>query len=118
MKDLGFAQPKHQPVSYNPKIVTAFFAEFGIPAPDFEHQFHPSRRWRLDLSWKEFKVAVEVQGGLWIRGGGRHQRGAAMLKEWEKLNELAAMGYRVIYCQPCDICTTQTALLVKRALGL
>ena len=74
--------------SYNPKVVTAFFAVYGIPAPWFEHKFHDNRNWRFDSAWLEAGgkpyVAIEVQGGIW--GGGRHNRGAAMLKEWEKLN--------------------------------
>lgn len=41
-----------------------------------------------------------------------------MLKEWEKLNEAAALGWRVIYCQPDDLCTLATVDLIKRCLGL
>ena len=52
--------------SYNQKVVTAFFASQGIPAPDFEYQFHETRRWRFDLAffWEPKPVAIEVQGGL------------------------------------------------------
>ena len=28
----------------------------------FEHRFHPSRLWRLDLAWPEEKLAVEIDG--------------------------------------------------------
>lgn len=107
--------------SYNPKIVTAFFREEGIPEPTYEWRFHSSRKWRFDLAWVLFyenwgnvKVAIEVQGGIWQ--GGRHNRGAAMLKEWEKLNEAAAMGWRILYCQPQDLCTVAFAQIIKRTL--
>jgi hypothetical protein len=118
-------------LSYNPKIVTTFFLEEGIPAPVFEFKFHPERKWRFDLAWTDSEyhhtthfepgyvprpVAIEVQGGIW--SGGRHNRGAAMLKEWEKLNEAAAMGWRIMYCQPSDLCTVQFATLIKRALWI
>lgn len=106
--------------SYDPKVVTAFFAVYGIPAPWFEHKFHHTRKWRFDIAWLEAGgkpyVAIEVQGGIW--GGGRHNRGAAMLKEWEKLNEAAAMGWRILYCQPSDLCTFKFVRTLKRALNL
>jgi uncharacterized protein (UPF0128 family) len=107
--------------SYNQKVVTAFFASEGIPEPEYEFKFHATRKWRFDLAWKRYTdggkhLAVEVQGGIW--SGGRHNRGAAMLKEWEKLNEAAAAGWRIMYCQPSDLCTVDFARLVKRALNL
>lgn len=118
---------KRKPVTlsgrYNPKIVVAFFKEHGVPPPQFEWNFFHERKWRFDIAWPEYdegrggrNLALEVQGGIWSAGA--HNRGAAMLKEWEKLNEAAALGWRVIYCQPSDLCTLATAELIKRCLGL
>lgn len=115
---------------YNPKVVTAFLAEFGIPEPFFEYKFSPARKWRFDMAWPRIfypniiirgygempSLAIEVQGGIWTRG--RHTRGAAMLKEWEKLNEAAALGWRILYVQPNELCRSETAKLIKRALYL
>ncbi len=99
---------------YNPKLVTAFYVEHGIPEPVYEFVFASPRRWRLDLAWPDSKLCMEVQGGIWVKG--RHNRGAAMLKEWEKLNFLAELGWRVIYVQPRDLCLKDTADLIKRCL--
>lgn len=57
-----------------------------------EHRFHPSRRWRFDFAWPDARVAVEIDGGQWARGGGRHNRDS----DREKLNEAAALGWRVL----------------------
>jgi hypothetical protein len=100
--------------AYNPATVNAFFATHEIPAPHYELAFHPDRKWRFDMAWGQEKVALEVQGGIW--GGGRHTRGAALLKEWEKLNTAAADGWRILYCQPDDLLTAQTANYIKNAL--
>lgn len=101
-------------MKYNSAIVARYFVEMGLPEPEFEYRFHPKRKWRLDIAWPGKKVCVEVQGGIFIRG--RHTRGAALLKEWEKLNTLAEMGWRVLYCQPKDICTIDMVEQIRRCL--
>lgn len=58
-----------------------------------EHRFHAKRKWRLDFAIVDAKVGIELQGGLFIQG--RHTQGAALLKEYEKLNAAQALGWRV-----------------------
>ena len=70
----------------------------GLPEPVAEFRFHPTRRWRFDWALVEQKVALEVQGGLFVQG--RHARGAALLKEFEKLNTAAVMGWVVVFVTP------------------
>ena len=102
--------------SYNPTIVNAWLKEQGIPCPMYELTFALPRKWRFDLAWPGHRLALEVQGGIFA--GGRHNRGAALLKEWEKLNEAAALGYRVMFCQPADLCTEAMAETLRRALAI
>jgi hypothetical protein len=101
-------------MKYDQKIVTAYLLEQGIPAPVYEYKFHPVRRWRFDLCWLPQRLALEVQGGIFVRG--RHSRGAALLKEWDKLNTAAGMGWRLLYCQPRDLCTDAAAEYIRNAL--
>lgn len=102
--------------SYNPKIVAAFLADQGLPKPEWEFRFHPERKWRFDLCFVEHKLAIEIQGGLWTRG--RHTRGAALLKEYEKLNAAAALSWRILFVTPDQLCTQSTVSLIKQCLGL
>ena len=88
--------------------------QVGIPEPTYEHVFHPTRKWRMDLAWPEQKVFLEVQGGIFTNG--RHARGAAMLKEFEKINTASSMGWRVLYCQPSDLCMMKTVEVIRAAL--
>lgn len=105
-------------MKYNTSIVIAFFRSVGIPRPTLEHTFHPTRKWRFDFAWPNGinPVALEVDGGIWIAGG--HNRGAQMKKDWEKRNAAAALGWRMIYCEPKDLCTDTTANVIKECLGL
>jgi hypothetical protein len=82
--------------------------------PVFEYRFHPTRKWRMDIAFLESKVFVEVQGGIFIRG--RHVRGASLLKEWEKLNTAAVMGWRCLCCQPRDVYRAEFVRKVKEAV--
>lgn len=59
-----------------------------------EHRFHKIRYWRFDFAWPEFKVAVEIEGGVWVKG--RHNRGAGFIEDCHKYNEAARMGWTVL----------------------
>lgn len=73
----------------------------GLPTPDREYAFHPSRRWRFDFAWPQHMVAVEVEGGIWTRG--RHTRGAGFEADAEKTNAATALGWRVYRYTPTHI---------------
>lgn len=58
-----------------------------------EHRFHPIRKWRFDFADVENKIAVEIDGGVFIQG--RHSRGAGYRSDAEKFNAAAVLGWRV-----------------------
>jgi hypothetical protein len=116
---------------YNPKIVTAFFKEYGVPEPVFEFCFDSERKWRFDLAWPDQLIGrntqthahlqfsllyIEVQGGLF--SGGRHTRGAALLREYEKINRASVLGWRGLFVTPQQLLTKQTVNMVRECLGL
>jgi hypothetical protein len=86
----------------------------GLPEPVPELRFAPPRRWRFDWAWERQRLALEVQGGIF--GQGRHTRGPALLKEFEKLNAAAAAGWRVIFCTPQQIRNGEALTAVEAAL--
>ena len=54
-----------------------------------EHKFHPTRRFRIDY-FHESGVAIEIEGGIWIRG--RHNRGMGFLSDMQKYNLMSERG--------------------------
>ena len=66
----------------------------GLPEPEREYRFHPTRRWSFDFVWPDAMLAVEVEGGVWAQG--RHTRGAGFIADCEKYNEAALLGWRVL----------------------
>ena len=102
--------------TYNVAFVKQVWAAAGIPTPQVEYQFDDTRKWRFDFAWPESTVALEVQGGIWTHG--RHTRGAALKKEWKKLNAAAVAGWRILYCQPSEVTGTRMVNNIKKALGI
>ena len=68
----------------------------GQLQPDPEYKFLPLRRFRFDWAFPVYRVAVEVDGGVWLPHGGRHGTD----KDREKLNLAAANGWLVLRFSP------------------
>jgi len=69
----------------------------------------------MDFAWPEQRVYLEINGGIFIRG--RHSRGPALLKEWEKIAAATALGYRPLFCQPSDCTKPETINAIRLALS-
>lgn len=99
-------------MKYKAQIVRAYFMDCGLPDPEMEYRFHPVRKWRFDFAFLPYRVALEVEGGIFIPGGGRHNRPVTMIKDQEKYNVAASMGWRVLKCQPKHLCMADTVKLI------
>jgi hypothetical protein len=75
-------------------IISAAANDAGFGEPEWEHRFHPVRKWRFDLSWPALKVAFEREGGTWQ--GGRHVSGAGFRNDCEKYNAAQILGWIVV----------------------
>lgn len=70
------------------------WAEIGGEPCLREHRFAPPRRWRFDFAWPGDRLAVEIEGGSFVRG--RHQRPSGYRADCEKYNAATALGWRVL----------------------
>jgi very-short-patch-repair endonuclease len=86
----------------------------GLPKPVAELTFHPTRKWRFDFAWPEYKVALEVNGGSWIAG--RHNTGSGSAKDREKFTNAAMLGWRIAYCTPQELNTSALLLTIRQCL--
>jgi hypothetical protein len=87
----------------------------GLPEPTPEYEFHPTRKFRFDYALPEHKIAIEVEGGIWREGGGAHSHPSNILRDLEKYNEAACLGWRVLRVVPEKL--TEAVLLIARAIG-
>ena len=62
-----------------------------------EHRFG-KRRSRFDYACLSLMVAIEVEGGVWVRG--RHTRGKGFIEDMKKYNHATVLGWRVLRYTP------------------
>jgi len=69
--------------------------------PEREFQFDADRKWRFDVAWDEYKVAVELEGGLWVKS--RHRTGKGYQADIEKYNAAVNRMWRVLRFSADDL---------------
>jgi len=109
-------QTRKQAAQWKADFFLALLKHERLPLPTTEFLFHPTRKWRFDFAWPDQKVALEVDGGIWIKGGGRHTRGSGWLKDTAKLNTAASLGWRLLRTTPSGLHDLETIALIKRTL--
>lgn len=68
-----------------------------------EYRFDEERRFRFDYAIGMPKLAVEIEGGVWLRNGGRHNRGSGFVRDIAKYNLAAVHGWAVLRFTPQDV---------------
>lgn len=86
----------------------------SLPLPRLEFKFHPSRKWRADYAWPDHGLILEVEGAVWTHG--RHTRGSGFVKDMQKYNAAAMLGFRILRVQPRELCTMNTINMVGTIL--
>lgn len=71
----------------------------NVPCPERQVQLLETRKFTVDFVWRKQRIAVEIDGGLWMqnqvgRGGGAHSRPANIIRDMEKSNLVQRAGYR------------------------
>lgn len=68
--------------------------EAGIDGFETEYRFAPPhmQAWRFDFCWPSLMLAVEVDGGTRLPGGGRHNSD----NDRVKINNAVLLGWRVL----------------------
>lgn len=102
------------PTFQHPDTLVAQCKMGGLPVPVREYKFGATRGWAFDCAWPDRMIALEVDGATWANG--RHTRGSGWLKDQEKLNEAAILGWRVLHVTPEQVNDWSAFGLVERVL--
>lgn len=75
-------------------LLEKHLGELGIRNVEVEYRFCKDRLWRADYYIPEWRILLEIEGGLYIRG--RHSRGAGMEEDILKYDTATMLGFRVL----------------------
>ena len=67
------------------------------------------RGWRFDYAFPEFNVIVEIDGGIWLPGGGAHSKPSDIVRNMRKRNDAALAGFFVLAFQTSDVRSKSSA---------
>ena len=104
------------------------FAGAGLPRPEREYRFAEPRRFAFDLAWPEpYYVALEIEGGVFGKGKpcplcnarpvAGHRSIDRFLRDMEKYNLAASMGWCIIRVLPEQLESGEAVALVENALA-
>ena len=88
----------------------------GLPRPREQFKFHDTRRWSSDFAWPDKKIIVEIEGGIWRRGGGAHSHPTNILRDIEKYNNAALLGYRLFRFSDRELKNGEAMRIMKLVL--
>ena len=76
--------------------------------------FHPTRKWRFDFAIPEYKIAIEIDGGVWNYG--RHNRAQGYLADMKKFNAAASLGWIVLKFTPDEQYSRATFDIIRETI--
>ena len=96
---------KPQPKSTRTELEDEFAAQLDLARIEYEREYAaiPGRKFKWDFhfgrdSWviglPSSPILLEIQGGIWIKGG--HSTGIGIERDMEKLNLATINGFRVL----------------------
>lgn len=65
-----------------------------------EFEFSSERKFRIDYALPIHKIAIEIDGGIWMRGRSGHSSGTGIKRDQEKTTLLSVCGWSVIRITP------------------
>lgn len=89
----------------------------GLGGPELKREFvfHPKRKWRADFAHLESRTLIEIEGGLYVESGGRHNRSAGFIADAEKYLEAFLAGWNVVRLTGPQITAPSVEQLIRRA---
>jgi len=94
-----------------------------LPEPVPQFKFCPDRKWVADFAYPEQKILIECEGGLWRKNqegqwAGAHSYPGAILRDIEKYNQAALLGYRLFRFTDYQLKDGSAIEILKKALEL
>lgn len=113
------AKPKEDKARY--ERLFAFQCR-ALRLPEFREQFMFAkqalgRQWRADVFFPVHGIVVEIQGGIWMKGGGAHSHPVDITRNMEKHNDIALLGLTLLQFTPKDVTSGEAVAFTQKVLA-
>jgi len=81
-----------------------------------EFFFSTQRLYRFDYAIPEYKIAIEQEGGIHLKGNSGHSSGTGIQRDMDKNNLAISQGWVIIRRTPDQMCTIETIELIKSVI--
>lgn len=78
-----------------------------------EFYFSTERLYRFDYTIPKHKIAIEQEGGIWMKGNSGHSSGTGIQRDMEKSNLAQSQGWVVLRRTPDQMITSETIEMLK-----
>jgi hypothetical protein len=85
-------------------------------AEQFRFALSLEREFRADFAWPKYWLLIEIEGGIWRRGGGAHSHPVSIERNIEKHQHAALLGYIVLPILPEEVTNGKGIELTMRTL--
>lgn len=99
-------------ISQHETLMAIHLRELGYSDFECEYRFHPKRKWRFDFCVPRVKLAIELEGAIWVQG--RHTTGQGFQADLEKYNEATLLGWKVFRFSVDDVMHGRAREVLKR----
>lgn len=82
----------------------------------FKFALSIGRRWEADFACEEYRVLIEIDGGVWRKGGGAHSRPTNILRDMRKSNDAALLGWAPLRFSPAEVKSGDAIAFLQRVL--
>lgn len=82
-----------------------------------EFYFCTERQFRIDYAIPQYKIAIEQEGGIYMKGNSGHSSGTGIARDMEKNNLLVSKGWKLLRRQPNEMLTVETVSLISKLIA-
>jgi len=83
-----------------------------------EYRFCPERKYRIDVALPVYKIAIEIEGGVYQTASIGHASIGGILRDMEKYNLLTELGWRVLRYTTDKLNKSATLEQIKNTINI
>jgi hypothetical protein len=87
-----------------------------MPATHLTPKLRRAATWEFDGIFHEYKLLIEIQGGVWRRGGGAHSHPTDIIRNMQKQNDATLRGFRLLQFTPDEVLNHTAVHYTQRVL--